>query len=78
MYYFHVDFYNGERGGRLNGWFTETSVIRLLEASGYDSIDSVGPFMEAMVSLCYGLGDGPVTNSYTQYLTFFDFANRDI
>lgn len=76
-YGIHCDYSKGECGGRLNGFFTETGIVGMLEAKEYDSVDMVSPFLGAIIDACCGLTDtADVTQSYTDYADLVDFIYR--
>lgn len=65
----HVDYSQGIIGGRLSGFFLDTGVIGMLEASDYDNMDMVSTFIAALIDTCCGTSeDAPVTESFTQYV----------
>ena len=70
---------NKEKGiGRLNGLFLENGLAGLLQASDFDRIDKVSPFLGAMAdSFCGNSRKAEITKVYTRYVDLLHFATRN-
>jgi len=59
------------------GFFTESRILGMLEASECDAVDMVSPFMEAILDMCSGTSNNSlVTLCYKVYVDMTDFIFR--
>lgn len=75
-YGLHVDFSKGDHANRLNGFFTETGVVGMIEGKDYDNLDMVFPFVGAIIDRCCGLSDAPLASCFTRYTDMFNLTFR--
>lgn len=62
----HDDFSKGVSVDHPSGVFVDTGITGMLEARGFNSIDMISPFLEAIVDICCGTGEeAPMTKWFT-------------
>ncbi|NJK52916.1 MAG: hypothetical protein HC936_08975 [Leptolyngbyaceae cyanobacterium SU_3_3] len=72
-----VDFSKPGNSSRLTGLFNENGLHGMLEASDYDAVDNVSPFLGAIVdSLCGLNSTAEVTKAMTEYVDMVNFVFR--
>lgn len=67
-YGLRTDFSKGDRVDKLDGFFTETGLIGMIEARDHDCIDMVMPFIAGMVDRCCDLTEAPVTSAFVNFV----------
>lgn len=60
----HVELSKGSGADALSGYFNELGSIDMLGAEDYNNVETVSPFMEAIVNRCCGLDNASFTLSY--------------
>lgn len=61
----------------MRGIFQETGPLGMLEASDYDALDFVSPFIGSFLDVrCGNLESADVTKSYTRYADLVNFIYR--
>ena len=68
-----MDFSKGIINENLSGFFTDSGILGMLEASDLDRIDEVSPFLGAIIDRCCGeTKNAPVTTVFTLYVNLLN------
>lgn len=66
-------------GGRLSGFFTDNGILGMLEATGYEGVDNVSPFLARLWThyACVSESDTVhVTEVFSKYTVLKNFIRR--
>lgn len=75
-YGLHVHFGKGEQRGGLSGIFTDDEVMRILQATYYETFDIVPPLIGALIETCGGNTDSAfVTNAVILYVDLVEYLS---